>query len=117
MKLATLLAFLALAYGVDSAAMSYSELVDAEEIVGDERYPETSPEKEGFMDGPAENVKIPLNQYIEEHMAQQAPMTEEMVPDAADTMDTAGQCMHLKLMLHIVWHIRKLYSCLCRFAH
>ena len=111
MKLAALLALLALlalAYGVDSAAMSYDKLVEVEEMVGEESYPETSPEAEGFMDGPAENTKIPLKQYIqeiEEDMAQQAPITEEMVPDAADnidigesvdTVDTAGKCMHLK---------------------
>ena len=107
MKLASLLALLALVYGVHSVAISYDELVDAEEIVGEEPYPQTSPEIEQLdLDGPAENIKIPLTQYIqeiEEHLAEQAPMTEEMesesdvvdimntvdTADTADTMDTA----------------------------
>ena len=78
MKIATLVALLALAYGVDSAAMSYDGFVDhpMQEIANEEResvYPEAEP-----------GDNIPLDRYMQqltEHMEEQAldaePPTEE----------------------------------------
>ena len=70
MKIATLVALLALAYGVDSAAMSYDEYVDPQpqqEIANERRepvYPEAEPGED-----------ITLDQYMQqvtEHMEEQA---------------------------------------------
>ena len=93
MKLAALLALLALAYGVDSAATFYDEFgVDAEELAGDEQHTETHPpEMEQYdMEEPSENTPIPMNQYvqeIEEHMREEnsGPLPTEMEPNTADT--------------------------------
>lgn len=80
MKIATLVALLALAYGVDSAAMSYDEFADLQpqEISNEKRKP-IYPEGEPGDD-------IPWDQYLQqltEHMEEQPEDTEP--PSEGDT--------------------------------
>ena len=84
-KIATLVALLALAYGVDSAAMSYDGFVDhpMQEIANEEResaYPEAEP-----------GDNIPLDQYMQQ-------LTEHMEEHAADAEPPSDGNMELNQM-------------------
>ena len=71
MKFATLVALLALAYGADSAAMSYEEFTESEVMAEEE--PAAYPEEDGHV------MEIPLDQYVQqlkEHMEEQASDAE-----------------------------------------